>query len=180
MPVSQALSLAIQITRLQLNFISDMDGGYHTSLIREHDSRLASGMPNPPPWIFLEQDISSNSTFRPYQYDRAPGPLLPQQEPQHRPRAAQFGQGGAAPELSFQTAHYGLSRPEASQPYPATANTDVWKTKETYGDPNNRLLKLFQICHELREEMMGLKNGMHEIRSDIQEMKGEIQQVRRQ
>jgi hypothetical protein len=158
-----------------------MDGGYHPSLTREPPTdRLASGMPNPPPWIFLEQDISSNSTFRPYQYDRAPGPLLPQQEPQYRPRAAQFGQGGAAPELSFQTAHYGLSRPEVSQSYPATANTDVWKTKEIYGDPNNRLLKLFQICNELRVEMMGLKNGMHEMRSDIQEMKGEIQQVRRQ
>jgi hypothetical protein len=156
-----------------------MDGGYHSSLNREPDGGLASGMPNPPHWNFLEQDISSNPTFRPYQYDRAPGSFLPQ-EPQCRPRAAQFGQGGAAQEPSFQAAHYGLSRPEASQSYPATANTDVWKIKETYGDPNNRLLKLFQICIELREEMMGLKNGMHEMRSDIQKMKGEMQQVRRQ
>jgi hypothetical protein len=156
-----------------------MDGGYHPLLGREPDSRLASGMPNPPHWNFLEQDISSNSTFRPYQYDRAPGSFLPQ-EPQYRPRAAQFGQGGAAPELSFQTTHYGLSRPEASQSYPATANTDVWKTKETCGDSNNRLLKLFQICIELREEITGLKNGMHGMRGDIQEMKGEMQQVRRQ
>jgi hypothetical protein len=158
-----------------------MDGGYHPSLIRENptSSRLTSGMPNPPPWSPL--DDFSNSAFRPYQYNRAPSAFAPQQESQYRPRAVQFGQLGAAPELGFHSTSYGPSRPEASQSYPATANTDVWKTKDTYADPNNRLLKL---CNELREEMAGLKNGIkaevHEMKNDIQEMKGEMQQIRRQ
>jgi hypothetical protein len=81
----------------------------------------------------FNKDLSSNFTFRPYQYDRAPGAFLPQQEPQYQPRAGQFGQLGAAPELTFRNTPYGLPRPGASQPYPAKANTDVWKTNETYG-----------------------------------------------
>jgi hypothetical protein len=135
-------------------------------------------MPNPPPWNFLEQELPSNSTtFRPYQYDRGPGAFIPQPEQHSRPRAGQFGQGGAPPELSFQNLHYGLSRPEASVPYPATANMDVWKAKDIYGDPNNRLLKLLQQSYnELRE----VKADMQEMKSEIQEMKSEMQQVRRQ
>jgi hypothetical protein len=54
---------------------------------------------------------------------------------------------------------------------------DVWKAKDIYGDPNNRLLKLLQQSYnELRE----VKADMQEMKSEIQEMKSEMQQVRRQ
>jgi hypothetical protein len=69
---------------------------------------------------------------------------------------------------------YGSSRPEAPVSYPPTA----------YGDPSDRLLKIVQICYELREELSGLRHQMkaemQEVKCEIQEVKVEVKQVLRQ
>lgn len=121
-----------------------MDGAYYPLMREPHtDGRLASGMPNPPPWSHaLEHDLpSSSSMIRQYQpyADRAPGTFMAQQDSQPR-RAGYFGQGEGVSEFGFHNPKYEPSRPVVPPHYPPQGNTDTWKIKDPNPDRYGKLL----------------------------------------